>query len=99
MEVGSRVLCTDSSIKASEIFMVSRVYSMWIYKGAEYTIREVLDNDGIVTGVLLDQVINDPIVQPLLNGRMQEPAFRITRFQELHDDMAEVNQEQEVCQN
>jgi hypothetical protein len=99
MEVGSRVLCTDSSIKASEIFMVSRVYSMWVDKGAEYTIREVLDNDGIVTGVLLDQVINDPIPQELLGGRFQEPAFRVTRFQELQDDMAEVNQQQEVCQN
>jgi hypothetical protein len=72
---------------------------MWLRKGVEYTIREVLDNDGIVTGVLLEEIINDPIAQPLLNGRMQEPAFRVTRFQELHEDMAEVNQQQEVCQN
>jgi hypothetical protein len=99
MEVGSRVLCTDSSIKASEIFMVSRVYSMWVDKGREYTIRELLDNDGIVTGVLLEEVINDPIPQELLGGRFQEPAFRVTRFQELHDDMVEANQQQEVCQN
>jgi len=99
MEVGSRVLCTDSSIKASEIFMVSRVYSMWVDKGAEYTIREVLDNDGIVTGVLLDQVVNDPIPQELLGGRFQEPAFRVTRFQELHEDMAESIKEEYVCQN
>ena len=99
MKVGSRVLCTDSSIKASEIFMVSMVYDMWVDKGREYTIREVLDNDGIVTGLLLKEVVNDPIPQELLGGRFQEPAFRITRFQELHDDMVEVNQEQEVCQN
>ena len=99
MKVGSRVLCTDASIKDGRSDAVIELYQMWVRKGAEYTVREVLDNDGIVTGVLLDQVINDPIVQPLLNGRMQEPAFRITRFQELHDDMAEVNQEQEVCQN
>ncbi len=99
MEVGSRVLCTDSSIKASEIFMVSRVYSMWVNKGTEYTIREVLDNDGIVTGVLLDQVVNDPIPQELLGGRFQEPAFRVTRFQELHEDMAESIKEEYVCQN
>lgn len=99
MEVGSRVLCTDSSIKASEIFMVSRVYSMWVDRGREYTIRELLDNDGIVTGVLLDEVINDPIPQELLGGRFQEPAFRVTRFQELHDDMAESIKEEYVCQN
>jgi hypothetical protein len=99
MEVGSRVLCTDSSIKASEIFMVSMVYSMWVDKGSEYTVREVLDNDGIVTGLLLDGVVNDPIPQELLGGRFQEPAFRVTRFQELHEDMAEVNQEAEVWMN
>jgi hypothetical protein len=99
MEVGSRVLCTDSSIKASEIFMVSRVYSMWVDKGSEYTIREVLDNDGIVTGVLLDQIVNDPIPQELLGGRFQEPAFRVTRFQELHEDMAESVKEEYACQN
>lgn len=99
MEVGSRVLCTDSSIKASEIFMVSMVYDMWVDKGREYTIREVLDNDGIVTGLLLKEVINDPIPQDLLGGRFQEPAFRITRFQELHEDMAESIKEEAVCQN
>jgi hypothetical protein len=99
MEVGSRVLCTDSSIKASEIFMVSRVYSMWVDKGREYTIRELLDNDGIVTGVLLDEVVNDPIPQELLGGRFQEPAFRVTRFQELNEDMAESIKEEYVCQN
>ena len=99
MEVGSRVLCTDSSIKASEIFMVSMVYDMWVDKGREYTIREVLDNDGIVTGLLLKEVVNDPIPQELLGGRFQEPAFRVSRFQELHEDMAEVNQEQEVWMN
>lgn len=99
MKVGSRVLCTDSSIKASEIFMVSMVYDMWVDKGREYTIREVLDNDGIVTGLLLKEVVNDPIPQELLGGRFQEPAFRVSRFQELHEDMAEVNQEQEVWMN
>ena len=99
MKVGSRVLCTDSSIKASEIFMVSMVYDMWVDKGREYTIREVLDNDGIVTGLLLKEVVNDPIPQELLGGRFQEPAFRVSRFQELHDDMVEVNQEQEVWMN
>jgi hypothetical protein len=79
--------------------MVSRVYSMWVDKGREYTVREVLDNDGIVTGVLLEEVVNDPIPQELLGGRFQEPAFRVTRFQELHDDMAESIKEEYVCQN
>jgi hypothetical protein len=52
-----------------------------------------------VTGVLLEEVVNDPIPQELLGGRFQEPAFRVTRFQELHDDMAESIKEEYVCQN
>ena len=99
MEVGSRVLCTDASIKDGRSDAVIELYQMWVRKGAEYTIREVQDNDGIVTGVLLKEVINDPIPQELLGGRFQEPAFRVSRFQELHEDMAEVNQEQEVWMN
>ena len=99
MKVGSRVLCTDASIKDGRSDAVIELYQMWVDKGREYTIREVLDNDGIVTGLLLKEVVNDPIPQELLGGRFQEPAFRVSRFQELHEDMAEVNQEQEVWMN
>jgi hypothetical protein len=55
------------------------VYPQWVKKGEEYTVRQVLENDGIVTGVLLEEVRNEEIYQQLL-GRYQEPAFRLNRF-------------------
>ena len=89
----SRVVCIDDSIKADQILLVSRVYQEWVKKGCEYTIREVLDNDGIVTGVLLNEIVNDPIPQELLGGRWQEPAFRVNRFVEIEE------KEELYCEN
>jgi hypothetical protein len=78
----SRLLCIDDSIKADQIEFVCMVYPQWVKKGEEYTVRQVLENDGIVTGVLLEELLNDPIYQKLL-GREQEPAFRLNRFVEI----------------
>lgn len=78
----SKLLCIDDSIKADQLEFVSLVYPNWVKKGRHYTIRQVLENDGIVTGVLLNEVKNDPIFQKLL-GRDQEPAFRLSRFVEI----------------
>jgi len=75
----SRLVCVDDSIKFDQIVFVSEVYQQWVKKGEEYTVRQVLENDGIVTGVLLNEVVNEPIWQKLL-GRYQEPAFRLNRF-------------------
>lgn len=86
----SRVRCIDDSIKADQILLVSRVYQEWVKKDQVYTVREVLDNDGIVTGLLLNEVVNDPIPQELLGGRWQEPAFRVSRFVE-EDVLCEEN--------
>lgn len=83
MQVGSRVVCIDDSIKADEIFLVASVYKQWVKKDREYTIRQIFDNEGIVTGCVLEEVVNDPIPQKLLGGRMQEPAFRLSRFREV----------------
>ena len=77
-----KVRCIDDSIKADQILLVSRVYQEWVKKDMVYTVREVLDNDGIVTGLLLNEIVNDPIPQELLGGRWQEPAFRVSRFVE-----------------
>jgi hypothetical protein len=77
----SRLRCIDDSIKADQIEFVCMVYPQWVKKGEQYTVRQVLENDGIVTGVLLNEVRNEPIYQQLL-GRYQEPAFRMSRFVE-----------------
>lgn len=78
----SKLLCIDDSIKADQLEFVSIVYPQWVKKGEHYTIRQVLENDGIVTGVLLEEVKNEPIYQKLLD-RYQEPAFRLSRFVEV----------------
>ena len=80
----SKLLCIDDSIKADQIEFVCMVYPEWVKKDCEYTIRQVLENDGIVTGVLLNEVRNEPIYQQLL-GRYQEPAFRMSRFVEVEE--------------
>jgi len=88
----SRLVCVDDSIKFDQIVFVSEVYQQWVKKGEEYTVRQVLENDGIVTGVLLNEVVNEPIWQKLL-GRYQEPAFRLNRFAEIDEEVVEYSEE------
>jgi hypothetical protein len=83
-----KLVCIDDSVRVGMERFVSEAYFNWVKKGVTYTVREVLENDGIVTGVLLNEVHNFPIYQPLL-GRKQEPAFRLDRFAELEDDLAD----------
>lgn len=88
----SRLRCVDDSIKADQLEFVSVVYPQWVKKGEYYTVRQVLENDGIVTGVLLNEVRNEPIYQKLL-GRYQEPAFRMSRFVEEVSDYEYISEE------
>lgn len=81
MKPGTRVLCVDDSILPDHIVAVVNHFPNWVLKGSRYTIREFLDNDGIVPGVLLEEVRNPPIFIPLI-GRWQEPAFALWRFRE-----------------
>lgn len=78
-EVGEKVICIDDSIKLEMEEFVGEVYLNWIKKGKEYTVRGFTDNDGIVTGMWLEEVHNFPIFVHLI-GREQEPAFRLNRF-------------------
>lgn len=78
-DVGDTVLCVDSSVKLGMEEFVASAYFNWVRKGAKYTVRGFADNDGIVTGVWLEEIHNFPIFQPLLN-RKQEPCFRLDRF-------------------
>ena len=87
MQVGSRVICIDSGIKADALLSVSEHFQQWVVKGNKYTVREIVDNDGIVDGVLLEEISNKPIAIKLLGGKIQEPAFALWRFRELQDDV------------
>lgn len=78
-EIGEKVRCIDDSIKLGMEAFTKEVFYNFVKKNKEYTVRGFLDNAGIVTGVLLEEIHNFPVYQPLL-GHDQEPAFRLDRF-------------------
>lgn len=83
MRPGDKVICINDKIDADKVEEIRRDFEIWITKDKEYTIREILDNNGIVTGVLLEEVHNFPKFFNLIN-RYQEPAFAIWRFRKLN---------------
>ena len=83
MKPGDKVICIDASIDAEKSGEIRRDFEIWVTKDKEYNIREILDNNGIVPGVLLDEIHNFPKFFKLIN-RMQEPAFAIWRFRKLN---------------
>lgn len=106
MRPSDKVICVNDKIDPDKNEEIRRDFEIWITKDKEYTIREILDNNGIVTGVLLDEVHNFPKFFKLIN-RFQEPAFAIWRFRKLNyatapaeavsevEELVEVEKEQE----
>ncbi|TWI94052.1 hypothetical protein JN11_04869 [Mucilaginibacter frigoritolerans] len=82
MKAGDKVICINDKIDPDKSAEIRRDFEIWITRDKEYTIREILDNNGIVTGVLLDEVHNFPKFFKLIN-RFQEPAFAQWRFRKL----------------
>lgn len=70
---------------------------LWIKKDKKYTIREVLENDGIATGLLLEEIINFPFYIPILN-RSQELGYAVWRFRKVQEvpDNVEVEKEEKI---
>ncbi|WP_158824722.1 hypothetical protein [Mucilaginibacter lacusdianchii] len=95
MRPGDKVICINDKIDPDKIEEIRRDFEIWITKDKEYTIREILDNDGIATGILLEEVHNFPKFFKLIN-RYQEPAFAIWRFRKLN--YASQQQEEEVSE-
>jgi len=90
MRKGDLVRCINDRIDADKIAEISKDFENWIVKGEQYKVREVLNNDGIVTGILLEEVHNFPKYFKLI-GRTQEPAFATWRFEKVVE--AEVGDE------
>lgn len=87
MRVGDRVVCVDDVIKADKLEFVAYAYPKWVTKGKTYTIRAILDNDDIVPGLLLEEIVNPEIYIHLID-KIQEPAFGLFRFAELQDNQS-----------
>ena len=75
-----KVKCIDDTINPEFIMETVKYFPSWVKKGEIYTVWDVLENQGIVTGYLLEELQNEMVYQPLL-GRSQEAAFRATRFE------------------
>lgn len=95
MEIGKKVVCIDSAIKGEALLSIAKMFKQWVVKGQKYTIREILENDGIVEGVLLEEIVNDPVYIDLL-GREQEPAFGMFRFREIEEEEMEAEMEEAI---
>lgn len=83
MKPGDKVICINATIDPEKAAEIRRDFEIWVTKDKEYTIREILDNNGIVTGVLLEEIHNFPKFFKLIN-RYQEPAFAQWRFRKLN---------------
>lgn len=95
--VGDTVVCINDSIQSNMFDEVSKDFKQWVVKDKKYIIRGLHDNDGIVTGVLLEEVVNPPIYFRLL-GKVQEPAFGTFRFRKLAsvNSSISINKEEEI---
>ena len=85
MKVGTKVICVDDSIRPEMVQWQRQYCPNWVKKDSKYTIREFDDNDGIVDGVLLEEVENRPVFLTKWN-RVIEPRFATWRFREMEDD-------------
>ncbi len=94
MRPGDKVICINAMIDPEKAEEIRRDFEIWVTKDAQYTIREILDNNGIVTGVLLDEIHNFPKYFKLIN-RFQEPAFAQWRFRKLNYAATEAAEEHE----
>ena len=94
MKIGSKVICIDDSIKEGlNMDEFHRDFEQWIKKGTHYTIRNINDNNGLVTSVLLEEIKN-PIRYFHSIDNFQESSFRIDRFRELEDAVLEMEVEE-----
>ena len=79
LNIGDTVLCIDSSIKPGMEEFVSEAYLNWVKEGKEYTVRGFTEDNGIVTGIYLEEILNFSIYIHLIDKTI-EPAFRLSRF-------------------
>ncbi len=87
-EIGDRVICINASMQTHTVEELRRDMPNWVKEGSIYTIRAFLDNNGIVTSVLLEEISN-PLKWFHLINRYQEPAFATWRFAKQQENLVE----------
>lgn len=80
--LGDKVICIDDSMQPETVEELKKNVPNWIKKDDEYTVRAILTNRGIATGILLEEIDN-PVLYFKLIGGFQEPAFAEWRFRKL----------------
>lgn len=95
LEIGQRVICINSSKLSHTIGELEADMPNWIKKNEKYIIRGFNENNGIVLGILLEEVVN-PIRYFRLIGKSQEGSFRVDRFEKIIEDEVSIEKE-EYC--
>ncbi len=78
MNVGSLVECINGSFEPRVIELIPNRPK----RGKIYTIRQIRQYPNKSVGLLLEEIINEPLMLPNLDG-LFEPTFNIERFREL----------------
>lgn len=92
IQLGTKVICVDDSLKEGlNMEEFHKDFEQWVKKGEEYTIRQINDNNGLVTSVLLEEIKN-PIRYFHSINNFQESSFRIDRFRELESAVMELEE-------
>lgn len=78
MNVGSLVECINGSFEPRVIELIPNRPK----QGKIYTIRGIKQYPNKSVGVLLEEIINEPLMMPDMEG-LFEPTFNIERFREL----------------
>ena len=87
-----KVKCVDDSINPEFLIETVKYFPNWIKEGEIYTVFKIVENQGIVTGYILEELENEMVYQPLL-GHEQEAAFRADRFSVISYEEEEEDEE------
>ena len=78
MQVGSLVECINGSFEPKQIELIPNRPK----RGKIYTVRQIRQYPNKKVGILLEEIINEPLMLPNMEG-LFEPTFDIERFREL----------------
>ena len=95
LNIGDKVVCINSALQLHTVEELRRDMPNWVKQDNVYTIRGFVDNNGIVTGVLLEEITN-PLKYFKLIKKLQEPAFAQWRFRKQITNQVSVEIKQEA---